>query len=119
MKAFEEKLILLLRLGVWTSFALLALGLLRLALTQAPGHPAEGLEAWYSAARILPLPELPSALLTLDGSALLNLGLLALILTPFLRVLLATLNFAARREWAFAAITGTVLAILTLSTVVS
>ena len=47
-----------------------------------------------------------------------SLGLLALILTPFIRVVGSIVAFAAARDWRFVAITSAVLAVMVASIVV-
>ena len=52
----------------------------------------------------------------LRPAGLVNLGIIVLLLTPYLRVLASALFFAiAQRDWKYAAITGFVLAVLTYS----
>jgi uncharacterized membrane protein len=61
------------------------------------------------------LGELPEQVRTLQPAGFLVLGLLALMATPLLRVA-ATLGISlVRRDWAYVAITGTVLAIMITS----
>ncbi len=47
-----------------------------------------------------------------------SLGLLALILTPFIRVVGSIVAFAAARDWRFVAVTVAVLAVMVVSIVV-
>lgn len=51
----------------------------------------------------------------LNGPALVTLGLLALMITPILRVLVLLLGWSHRRDWLFATVALAVLAILILS----
>jgi hypothetical protein len=52
-----------------------------------------------------------------DGIALMNLGLLALMATPVLRVVVLAAGWGWRREWRFLAVSLTVLALLGISMV--
>jgi uncharacterized membrane protein len=58
------------------------------------------------------------AALHLRATGFYSLGLLALILTPFIRVVGSTVAFAAARDWRFVAITSAVLAVMVVSIVV-
>lgn len=51
----------------------------------------------------------------LDGPALTTLGLLALMVTPVLRVVVLLIGWALDRDWRFAAVAMVVLALLILS----
>jgi uncharacterized membrane protein len=51
------------------------------------------------------------------GSAILNLGILILMLTPILRVIVLAVGWSLQREWRFAAIAFLVLALLATSMV--
>jgi uncharacterized membrane protein len=69
-----------------------------------------------------PRPEAPpetSSLIRLalngDGIALLDLGFLALMLTPLARVLILGLGWGIERNWHFAAVAFTVLGLLVIS----
>ncbi len=52
-----------------------------------------------------------------DGSAILNLGILILMLTPILRVLVLAIGWLLEKEWRFAAIALCVLALLATSAI--
>lgn len=66
-----------------------------------------------------PLPRTPGEVLrgvaAGHGLALMQLGVALLIATPVLRVLASALSFVRERDWAYVAITTTVLALLVLS----
>lgn len=51
----------------------------------------------------------------LEGQAIVLLGLMSLMVTPIVSVFLATAFFVRARQWAYAAISGTVLLLLLLS----
>jgi len=51
----------------------------------------------------------------LDGRAIIEIGLLVLLATPFARVAVSMLLFLFERDWMYAAITGIVLALLAYS----
>ncbi len=61
---------------------------------------------WLPAAR---------AALHLRAGGFYSLGLLALILTPFIRVIGSMIAFALARDWRFVAVTGAVLVIMIVS----
>jgi hypothetical protein len=62
-----------------------------------------------------PVRALPGRVFAGDGVALIELGLLVLILTPALRVAVLATGWAAAGDRRFAAVAGTVLCLLTLS----
>jgi uncharacterized membrane protein len=53
------------------------------------------------------------------GAGLMNAGLLVLMATPFLRVVLAVVEYARARDWTFAAAAAAVVAILIASVIYS
>ena len=62
-----------------------------------------------------PVPMLLRDALAGQSTAVLNVGLLILMLTPLVRVATLSLGWAIRRQWLFAAVAGLVLALLLLS----
>ena len=90
--------------GVVTGLALLLVGL---ALTVAGrgGLAVASLKA----------PAAVRAAVHLRAAGFYSLGLLALILTPFVRVLGSIVAFAAAREWRFVAVTSAVLLVMLVS----
>jgi uncharacterized membrane protein len=90
--------------GVATGLALLLVGL---ALTVAGrgGLAVASLKA----------PAALRAAVHLRAAGYYSLGLLALILTPFIRVLGSIVAFAAAREWRFVAVTSAVLLVMLVS----
>jgi uncharacterized membrane protein len=55
---------------------------------------------------------LPRGLTTLRPAALVQVGLLVLLLTPVARVVASVVEFLLERDWLYVAITGAVLAVL-------
>lgn len=105
-----------LRVGVVLASAAILLGL---ALTLFGNHPAGVQEAVNGRANLrAPDPaSLWQDLARGDPVAVVQLGLLLLILTPAARVALTVVLFALQRDWAFVAIAATVLLLLTLGLV--
>jgi uncharacterized membrane protein len=66
----------------------------------------------------LKAPAALHAALHLRAAGFYSLGLLALILTPFIRVMGSIVAFAAARDWRFVAVTSVVLAVMLVSIVV-
>lgn len=64
------------------------------------------------ASRVFPLGALPEALSAARPTAFMTLGLLVLIVTPAARVVALLGAFVRRREWGYALISATVLAVL-------
>ncbi len=96
-----------LAVGVAAGFVLLVVGLV---LTVA-GHG--GL-----AVLSLKAPAAWRAALHLRAAGFYSLGLLVLILTPFVRVVGSIVAFAAARDWRFVAVTSAVLAVMITSIVI-
>ncbi|OGS01573.1 MAG: hypothetical protein A3G41_06225 [Elusimicrobia bacterium RIFCSPLOWO2_12_FULL_59_9] len=65
--------------------------------------------------RATPLAELAAALRRLEPTAVASLGIIVLLATPALRVAALLAGYARRRQWFFAAISASVLAVLALS----
>jgi len=93
--------------GVAVGFALLVAGL---ALTVAGRGGLTMLS--------LKAPAAWRAALHLRAAGFYSLGLLALILTPFVRVIGSIVAFAWARDWRFVAVTSAVLAVMVVSIVV-
>ena len=93
--------------GVVVGMALLAVGLvLTVAGRGAPGHVA------------LRAPAALRDAAHLRAVGFYSLGLLVLILTPFIRVLGSIIAFTAARDWRFVAVTSAVLVVMIVSIVV-
>ena len=52
-----------------------------------------------------------------DAYSCIQLGVVALILTPILRVVLSLLDFTLERDWLYAGITATVLAVIVVNSI--
>jgi hypothetical protein len=102
-------------IGRWVHLSLLA-GLVVSGLLMAVGLAAALVSG---AARPEGAPPGVAALFRMaaggDGSALMDLGLLALMATPLLRVVVLAAGWALAREWRFAAVAVVVLGLLGLS----
>ncbi len=120
--AFKIEILIsdILRWGVALSLGLMVLGtalvFLRADTYGAGGGNAEDLARLIALEHTIPhsLSWLGRGLLALDGQAVIVLGLLLLIATPVLRVVASVLVYLRERDWAYAGITGTVLALLVL-----
>jgi uncharacterized membrane protein len=94
--------------GLVASAALLIAGLVVVLVKHQPrpeGPPAETSSLIHLA-------------LNGDGVALLDLGFLALMLTPLARVLILGLGWGTERNWHFAAVAFTVLGLLAISLII-
>ena len=94
--------------GLITSAVLLIAGLLVVFIKHQPrpvGPPIETSALFHRA-------------LNGDGVALLDLGLLALMLTPLARVFILGLGWSRERNWRFAAVAFTVLGLLAISLII-
>ena len=107
VEAVELAISKLLRIGVVIAAAVIAVGLIQLLITGQTGYAPdeyphqlhgiiEGLGSWKSAAVI-------------------EAGLLLLILTPVFRVLVSLIAFAQEKDYRFVAISAIVLVILIIS----
>ena len=107
----------ILRGGVVLSLALVLAGIaVEFARNPAATSPAEFARLTAEKA---PFPHTPAAvwegLRAGRGQAIIALGLLLLVATPVVRVAASVATFVYERDWAFAVITGAVLALLLLS----
>ncbi|MDN5326612.1 MAG: hypothetical protein PWP41_1308 [Moorella sp. (in: firmicutes)] len=93
--------------GVLASVVLMLLGMVLLALN--PG---------LAQANVLPVGQVLKLVPHFHPMALIDLGLLVLLLTPLARVIIAGLGFALEGDWLFASIALLVLAVLVISLVV-
>jgi hypothetical protein len=91
--------------GVVVAGLLLATGL---AVALAGGQP-------LTAGPPGPIAELPGRAVAGDGGALIELGLLVLIITPGMRVVVLAVGWASAGDRRFAAVAGVVLLLLILS----
>ena len=110
----EDAAAWVLRIGVIVSVAVMLLGLV---LSFARGAPS--VERMESLRFVVDLRPLLSGVLAGDGTALMELGILLLVLTPIVRVFSSMVLFAAvERDWFYAFITLLVLLMTLLSLVV-
>jgi uncharacterized membrane protein len=93
--------------GLVISTALLLSGLILALLSGQPLPTA-----------MLPLGEAWQQALTLQPAGLLSLGLLALLMTPIVRVIGSVIVFIWERDWLYTAVTLTVLAVMIVSVLV-
>ncbi|MCB9857780.1 MAG: DUF1634 domain-containing protein [Phycisphaerales bacterium] len=114
----EQRLGLILRVGVAVSATIIAVGL----ITSLVRHPEflsdpEGLKRLTGPAAVFPhtISELPGQLIQLQGRAITTLGLLLLITTPVIRVCASIVMFTIERDRRFVALTVGVLLMLVIS----
>jgi uncharacterized membrane protein len=103
---------IVLRTGMYLSFAAMGGGLLWWLLAGAPGGDK-------TASRVLPLGDLIPQLLAGNPLALLNLGVLLLLATPGVTLITTFITYVAARNWRYAGISALVSIILLLSLAVS
>ena len=102
-----------LRVGVVISGTILATGLvLFLARGTASGHPSSLHELIHTPSSTVSLSVILRDAMHARASAIIQLGVLALILTPIVRVAMTAVLFVALRDWVFLAIVVVVLGIL-------
>lgn len=107
MRPERRKLSKTLRTGVLISFVLLAGGTIR-SLWVPPEHVIHP----RSLAGVI------ESALAMDATALIHLGLIALMLTPFSRLVVLLVHFLHSREYPFAGITIGVLCLLIVTVVI-
>jgi len=95
-----------LRWGSYLSATLLFVGLVWALLV--PALPAQPSQA-------IPLRMLAPQLAAGNPNALMQVGILLLLLTPLLRIVTAAVSFQAEREWRYTLVSLTVLAIILVS----
>jgi uncharacterized membrane protein len=101
-----------LRLGMYTSFGAMVIGLIWWLVKSAGG-------AETSQDKVIPLDRILPELFALNPLALLDLGVVLLLITPGVTLLTQIATFAAAHNWRFAGIATLVAAILLLSLAVS
>jgi uncharacterized membrane protein len=106
-----------LRVGVYTSLALIAAGTLLSFAGGGYGRQPSDLARLTGPGGAFPrtLDWFGHGLLHLDGQAVIVAGLLILILTPIVRVMVSLAGFARERDRTYVLITAAVLALLILS----
>ncbi|MCZ7663475.1 MAG: DUF1634 domain-containing protein [Thermoleophilia bacterium] len=90
--------------GIVVSVSLMVLGLV-----------LEAVKGGASPETSVAIPKIPRGLAGGDPGAVLSAGLIALLLTPALRVALLLGVYLSRRQWLFAALSFTVLGVMVLS----
>ncbi|HLW02483.1 MAG TPA: DUF1634 domain-containing protein [Ktedonobacterales bacterium] len=119
----EEIIGWILRVGVFASAVLIALGVVLLFATQHTGYPGSfgnlAQLVQYGPNRLSAFPNNPADVLAglaqFKPYALIALGLLLLIATPVIRVAASVVIFALERDYAYVLITLFVLLILVIS----
>ncbi len=102
-----------LRVGVLISAAILSCGLLLLiGRGHDPGDAASLHQLIHSPSTSISLRQLLNHLRDVHSSDVIRLGILALILTPVVRVAMTAWLFLAQRDWVFLAIVLVVLGVL-------
>lgn len=117
VRATELLISRLLRIGVFSSFALVVLGSILVFVDQPALLGSSDLlgRMLNKPSELRSLAGVLDGLVQLQGRAIVMLGLLVLIATPVLRVLISTVLFAQRRDRTFVVITSLVLTLLLLS----
>ncbi|HEY0009540.1 MAG TPA: DUF1634 domain-containing protein [Tepidisphaeraceae bacterium] len=112
----EDWISRLLRVGVSISLVIVVLGTI-VILLQTGASTAADLQARLSPSASFPHTpaQVWAGLRAGDGPAIVVLGLMVLLATPFLRVAMSAIAFAAAKDWAYVWITLTVLALLAAS----
>lgn len=104
-----------LRIGVLLAGAIILVGLALFVVEGPSGTEPTSLHAVLTGGALSVHPGgIARGVTSGDPIAIIQLGVLALILTPMMRVAMTVILFSAQREWLFVAITTTVLAILVL-----
>ena len=106
----EDTIARVLSIGTYASVALLAAGFAAMLLA--------GISPFARSPALDP-GTLLSELLAGRAAGFLWLGLLAVIVTPMARVLLALVGFARAREWEMVAVSAGILVVITLSVVLA
>ena len=104
----DNRVSLSFKLGIMVSLALVIAGLV---LTAIAG--AKDIEP------VVPLNRLPQAILKLNATAIVTLGILILLLTPILQVIVAIVTFSIDRDKLYLAICTTLLCVLAFSLVLA
>ena len=94
--------------GMALSFGLMGLGLLWQFVNPRP-HPEQ----------VIPLDRLPAELLAGNPLALLDLGLLVLLMIPAVHLSVAAVQFGRRQDWRYLGLTLLVLGLLLLGAVLA
>ncbi|SMF36977.1 DUF1634 domain-containing protein [Paenibacillus barengoltzii] len=97
----------MLRVGVMLAAAVIVIGLIQFLITGDSGYPGDTYPTSFGA--------IMSGLLALKSAAIIQTGLLLLILTPVFRVFISLFLFWAEKDYRYVVITAIVFIILILS----
>ncbi|MGG6311617.1 DUF1634 domain-containing protein [Paenibacillus macerans] len=97
----------MLRIGVIAAASVIVIGLLQYLVTGDSGYPGDAYPTSFGA--------IVDGLLAFKAAAVMQVGLLLLILTPVLRVFVSLFVFWAERDYRYVIITAIVFAILIVS----
>jgi uncharacterized membrane protein len=101
-----------LRVGMYTSFAMMVVGLVWWLLAGSPGGQAvENI--------VIPVDRIGPELLALNPLALTSLGVVALLLTPGFTLFTSAVTYARAGEWLFAGLSALLALVLTFGIVLS
>ena len=104
-----------LRIGVLVAGAIILVGVVLFVIRGPSGAEPTSLHQVLTGGALTVHPgEIAHGVVSSDPIAIIQLGVLALVLTPMMRVAMTVVLFVAQREWLFVAITATVLVILVL-----
>lgn len=101
-----------LRIGMYSSFGAMVIGLAWLLIASAAG-------ASTTQTKVIPPDRILPELFALNPLAMLNLGVVLLLITPGVTLLAQIATYVAARNWRFAGIAALVAAILLLSLSIS
>ncbi len=111
----EIRISYVLRFGVLLAGAIILVGLALFVVEGPSGTEPRSLHQVLTGGALIVHPSaIVQGVTAGNPIAIIQLGVLALILTPMMRVAMTVILFSAQREWLFVAITTTVLAILVL-----
>ncbi|AIG65229.1 DUF1634 domain-containing protein [Weissella tructae] len=99
LQIMEQRIAIIMRIGVGISMTIMIIGLALFFMTPATAVPTN-------------LVDIYQAMLSLNGTAWMMMGLFCLILTPVLRVVSSIIYFLHAKDTTYVLITGLVLAIL-------
>ncbi|MGZ7443184.1 DUF1634 domain-containing protein [Paenibacillus sp. TH7-28] len=108
-RAIEAEIVVskMLRIGVILAAAVIIAGLLLFLVTGNTGYPGDTFPTSFG--------DIASGLVALKSAAIIQTGLLLLILTPVLRVFVSLFVFLAEKDYLFVLITAIVFVILIIS----
>ncbi len=113
-KPMEPVIGTILRAGVITAAVIVILGGTFLLLREAGNHPNFSRFAGEPAS-LRSVAGIVRSAISFDSRGIVQLGILALIAVPILRVAVSLAGFALRKDWLYCAVTAAVLGMLVLS----